>query len=221
MYNLYHFSLCPQSRLVRTLLSEKQLIFKLIEVKPWENMDEIANLNPAIELPILTVERHSILSVYAIFEYLEAIDEEFPLLSSSHFTNAEIRRLFDWFTRLFYKDVAKPLLDERLITHYITNEPPRTNVLRMIKNNLLYHLDYVEHLLHVRKWIASDSLSVADFAAATQISVVDYLGDMDWSKHPLTKEWYSILKSRPSFRPILNDRVVGFIPPAHYQILDF
>jgi glutathione S-transferase len=29
------------------------------------------------------------------------------------------------------------------------------------------------------------------------------------------------MKSRPSFRPLLTDRVSGVTPPAHYADLDF
>jgi glutathione S-transferase len=69
--------------------------------------------------------------------------------------------------------------------------------------------------------LAGNTLSLADFAAAAQISCLDYLGDMIWDKHPMIKEWYAVIKSRPSFRQILMDRIVGFTPPPHYQNLDF
>jgi glutathione S-transferase len=35
------------------------------------------------------------------------------------------------------------------------------------------------------------------------------------------KEWYALLKSRPSFRPILEDRIAGFAPPEYYSDPDF
>ena len=147
MYNLYHFPLCPLSRLIRILMSEKQIIYKLFEEKPWDNLEKLSQINPAMELPILTMDNHSVSSIYAICEYLEAIDQDCSFLSSSHFTNAEIRRLVDWHIRLFYRDVTKPLLDEKVILHYTSNDAPRTKILRSIKNNLCYHLDYLEFLL--------------------------------------------------------------------------
>lgn len=221
MYVLHHFPLCPSSRLIRILLSEKQIAFKLIEERTWENSDDLRMLNPAMELPVLTIDNHVISSVYAICEYLEIIDQESSFLSASHFMNAEIRRLICWFTKNFYQDVTKYVFEEKIVLHYTTGGAPRTNLLRIAQNNLFYHLDYIEYLLHSRKWLAGNGLSLADLAAAAQISSVDYLGLMDWSKHPLTKEWYSVLKSRPSFRPLLSDRIIGFTPPPHYQNLDF
>jgi glutathione S-transferase len=42
-----------------------------------------------------------------------------------------------------------------------------------------------------------------------------------WENFPPVEEWYLCLKSRPSFRSILADRVPGQPPVAHYAELDF
>jgi glutathione S-transferase len=44
---------------------------------------------------------------------------------------------------------------------------------------------------------------------------------VDWALNDATKEWYARIKSRPSFRPLLADRISGLAPPAHYDDLDF
>ena len=64
-------------------------------------------------------------------------------------------------------------------------------------------------------------MSLADLAAAAHLSCLDYLGDVPWDEHPVAKEWYARLKSRPSFRPLLADHWPGTQPPAHYANLDF
>ncbi|MBE7210850.1 MAG: glutathione S-transferase family protein, partial [Gluconacetobacter diazotrophicus] len=38
---------------------------------------------------------------------------------------------------------------------------------------------------------------------------------------PAARDWYAKVKSRPCFRSILSDRVVGMNPPDHYGDLDF
>lgn len=218
MYMLHHFSLCPFSRLARLLLAEKRCSFKLIEEKPWENNSMI---DPALEMPLLMVGSHMVSSIYAICEYLEEAIPPTIFLYDDKLMNAEIRRLFHCFNDKFYHEVTKYILEEKVMSHYLRRGSPRTEFIRIAMNNLSKHLDYMELLLHSRKWLAGDSLSLADLAAATQISTVDYLGDMNWDKHQLTKEWYAVLKSRPSFRPLLFDRLIGFTPPPHYQNLDF
>jgi glutathione S-transferase len=58
-------------------------------------------------------------------------------------------------------------------------------------------------------------------AAAAALSVLDYLGEVNWGDFPAAKDWYSRVKSRPSFRPLLADRVRGLSPVSTYGDLDF
>jgi glutathione S-transferase len=72
-----------------------------------------------------------------------------------------------------------------------------------------------------RRWLAGDMLTIADFAAAAQLSCLDYVSDVDWARNTGVHEWYAKIKSRPAFRSILADLVPGFTPPQHYADLDF
>ena len=65
------------------------------------------------------------------------------------------------------------------------------------------------------------SASRWNFAAAAHLSSLDFIGDVDWTLCPAAKDWYVRVKSRPSFRPLLQDRVAGTTPPKHYDDLDF
>ena len=78
------------------------------------------------------------------------------------------------------------------------------------------HLDYLDYLIDNRPWLAGAQMGLADLAAAAQISVADYLGGIDWKGHEQSKGWYSLFKSRPSFRPLLAERMDVIQPPAHY-----
>jgi glutathione S-transferase len=42
-----------------------------------------------------------------------------------------------------------------------------------------------------------------------------------WGDHILAKDWYMRVKSRPSVRPLLADRIAGLSPIKHYADLDF
>ena len=64
-------------------------------------------------------------------------------------------------------------------------------------------------------------MSQADLAAAAHLSVLDYFGEIAWRSFPHLKTWYVRLKSRPSFRPLLADRLPGMAPVEHYADLDF
>jgi glutathione S-transferase len=82
-------------------------------------------------------------------------------------------------------------------------------------------LSYISYLAHQRQWLAGDTLSFADMIAAAQLSSTDYLGEVPWDDYPVAKAWYVRLKSRPSFRALLTDRLPGMPPPLAYTDLDF
>ena len=82
-------------------------------------------------------------------------------------------------------------------------------------------MKYTNWLAGTRNWLAGGRITYADLAAAATISILDYLGEIDWTEYPSARDWYSRLKSRPSFRPLLGDRVRGLTPVSHYADLDF
>ena len=56
--------------------------------------------------------------------------------------------------------------------------------MRAAMNNLQIHLDYIDWLTEKANWLAGKQISLADLAAAAHLSVLDFLGDIDWSRHP-------------------------------------
>jgi len=98
---------------------------------------------------------------------------------------------------------------------------PDHGAMRAGREALRRHLNIIEEMLGVRNWMAGQDLSIGDFAAAAHLSVIDYFGDVPWRDFPLTKTWYTRLKCRPCFRPLLADRWPGMAPSADYDNLDF
>ena len=121
----------------------------------------------------------------------------------------------------FFVEVVKPLMDERMKKRLIHRQSPDAKALREAMRQANNHLDYIDYLLDHRRWLAGPSLSLADLAAAAHLSVADYLGGVDWQGHEQTKAWYAGLKSRPSFRPMLSERMEVVGPPSHYDKVDF
>jgi len=221
MLRLYHFLLCPFSRQVRIVLKEKAIPFELAVENYWERRPEFASLNPAMEVPVLVGDSLVLADTTAILEYLEETSDNNMFLPSSPLERAEIRRLVGWFNNKFYQEVTRYILAERVIRYFTRIGEPNSDSIRAAKANIYYHLDYIAFLTRQRKWLAGEQLSLADIAAASQLSVLDYLGDVPWEYNPAVKEWYALIKSRPSFRPLLSDRISGFVPSQHYTDLDF
>src|SRR3569623_963201 len=114
-----------------------------------------------------------------------------------------------------------PLMDERMRKRLVNREPPDTRVLREAMRTASEHLDYLDYLLDHRRWLAGPGLRLADFTAAAHLSVIVYLGALDWRGHKQTMDWYAVMKSRPCCRPLLAERMEVIVPPSHYDKVDF
>lgn len=222
MWRLHQFPLCPFSRKIRLLMGEKNIAYEMVREDPWAASDMFYNLNPAGRTPVLVdAERELVLAdSRAIAEYFEETVDKAPMINGTSANRAEIRRLVALFDENFYADVTAPLLNERMKKRLVLRQPPDSGALRQAMKLAHGHLDYIDWLIDNRPWLAGSQMSLADLAAAAQISVADYLGGIDWAGHEQTRGWYSVFKSRPSFRPMLTERMDVIQPPAHYAQID-
>ena len=221
MNTLYHYPLSPFSRKVRLSLAEKKIEVGLVEERYWEKDADFLRRNPAGKVPVLKMDGRTMSDSTAICEYLEEVYPTPPLLPDAPLDRLEARRLVGWFDDKFYQEVTLKLTGERVYRKVMgTGYPDSTNVKSGAKA-IKYHLDYMAHLLEDRRWLAGNVMSLADFAAAAQLSCLDYTSDVDCNRHESVKDWYAKIKSRPAFRSILADEVPGFQPANHYADLDF
>ncbi|HWL83751.1 MAG TPA: glutathione S-transferase family protein [Roseomonas sp.] len=219
---LYHLPLSPYARKVRLVLSEKRIPFELRIERVWERREEFLELNAACTVPVLVEENGLVLAdSYAICEYLDEAYPDVPLLGRTLGERAEVRRLVAWFDGKFAREVTDNLLYEKQMKRLMGRGNPDAGALRAGYANLKPHLDYLGWLAETRIWLAGNTLSLADLAAAAHLSALDYIGDIDWALNDAAKDWYARVKSRPAFRPLLADRVSGVNPPPHYPDLDF
>jgi glutathione S-transferase len=230
MPTLYHHPMSSASRFVRLILSEYGYQTDLIEEQTWEKRREFLALNPAGTLPVYVDDSlRALCGATIISEFLDetngVLKRERRLLAEDPFQRAEIRRLTEWFLQKFEIDVTRSLVRELVFKLVMTPDQgggaPDSKILRTSRANIRQHLKYLAWLAGSRPYLAGDRLSYADLSAAASISVLDYLGEIDWASAPQVKEWYQRIKSRPSFRPLLLERIRGVTPASHYADLDF
>jgi glutathione S-transferase len=223
MWQLYQFPICPFSRKVRLMLGEKGVAHELVRESPWLKRDEFVDLNPAGQTPVLVEQSKGIVLIdsNAICEYFEETIEKSPMIPGTSVNRAEVRRLVAWFDDRLFGDVVQPLMEERMRKRLVNRDPPDTRVLRDAMKVANNHLDYIDYLLDHRRWLAGPVLSLADLTAAAHLSAADYLGGLDWRGHKQSVDWYAVMKSRPSFRSFLGERMEVIAPPAHYDKVDF
>ena len=219
---VYHLPLSPSCRKVRLVLAEKRLPFELRVERVWERRPEYLEANPAGTVPTLLEDNGlAIPDSGVICEYLEEAYPDNSLLGQTLGERVEVRRLAAWFDGKFALEVTRNLNGEKYFKRLAGRGEPDAGLLRAGYANLRQHLHYLGWLAETRKWLAGSTISLADFAAAAHLSVLDFAGDVDWTISQPAREWYARMKSRPSFRPLLADRVPGMTPPAHYADLDF
>ncbi len=230
MLTLFHHPMSAPSRFVRLVFAEYGEELQLIEEKPWTKRREFLQLNPAGTLPVLLDEREQpVCGAAIISEYVDetrgALQRGKRLLAENPSTRVEIRRLAEWFLQKLENDVTRHIVRERVFRPQMTPQEgggsPDSAAIRAARANIREHMKYVNWLAGSRDWIAGTKLTYADLAAGAAYSILDYLGEVPWSEFPAAKEWYMRLKSRPSFRPLLADRVRGLAPVSHYADLDF
>lgn len=221
MYRLFHAPLSPFCRKVRLVLAEKKIEVELVEERYWERRKDFLQMNPAGKVPVLRNNGRVLAESTAICEYLEEQHPQPPLLPRNAADRAEARRLSLYFDDKFHHEVTANLVYERVYKKITGKGYPDSRAVKTGATKIKFHLDYMGWLLERRRWLAGDTLTIADFAAAAHLSCLDYISDVDWSRVPAVHEWYATMKSRPAFRSLLADVVPGFPQPPHYADLDF
>jgi glutathione S-transferase len=208
---------------VRFILFEKRLDFELIHENPWSPSEEILGLNIAGTLPVLVdISGLSTFGSSSIREYLDEVYREVNLIGDDYAERAEARRLADWFDFIFFNEVYLPIITEKITKRFskMAGAPDQSSV-RHALTKLSVHMEYMSWLIDRRNWIGGRNFSIADIYAASFISVLDYLGSVQWSKFEIVKSWYARIKSRPGFRGILQDSLPQIKPSSDYSNLDF
>lgn len=224
MKRLYHWPLDPAGRLVRLALGEKGETFEVLESPPWAAHPDISRLAHGAVAPALvdldTDPRVVACGTRAICEHLEEVLPQKPLLPAEASARAEARRLWAW-VEAGCEEITDTLLTERVMQWVRRDRQPNSDRLRRGAHALRGRLTFLNAMVELNGYLAGREISLADLAAAAHLSAYDYFGDVQWDAVPDLKDWYARIKSRPSFRPLLADRLDAVRPVPHYSDLDF
>ena len=214
MRRLTHLVLSPTSRLVRLMLGEKRIACDLIAAE-----------DPLAHLPLLReLDGTLIVGLWAIIDHMENEHPERALLPAEPAERAEALRLFDWAMNNFHEEATKRIVFEKgsqTQTGSLNRRPPNMETVRLGRLALKDALPGLGTLAETRGFLAGRDVCLADLAIAAHLSALDYFGEVPWAEQFALTEWYTRMKSRPSFRPLLGDRVPGQPPVSHYAELDF
>lgn len=224
MQKLYSYALCPFCRAIRFYLNERAIDFELINSSPWEKDNKFNNNDLSIDIPILIDGDRDKLPVSGFSSIIQYFDESNHMNRLTGITSSErleVQRICEKFNFYFFADVSRPLIYEKVLKRYYNSRSPNSIIIRESMDKMKEYMDAIGWLFERRNWLAGEDFSLADIVVAAHISCIDYVGSIDWSRFIRVKEWYMRIKSRPSFRDILQDRIQGVHPAEHYPLLDY
>ena len=162
--------------------------------------------------------------VWAILDHLEQNYPDRPLAPADDAARRACLRWVDWAFGPFHEQVTQRIVYEKAAPRYTGagfSRPPDMNVIRAGREDLKAALKAIGAAAEGNGNLACREISLGDLAVAAHLSALDYFGEVPWADFPAAGEWYVRMKSRPSFRSILSDRVPGQPPVSHYAELDF
>ena len=221
MFILYHYYLCRSSRYTRLILEEHKIAYDTQLENYWKPQKDFLKLNPAGHLPVLVNEENfPIIGANSCVEYIKDLELTPKLFVDDYKEKAEINRLVHWFDVIFKKEVFDPIIYEKVFSRIVDNITPNSENIRAALDNLDFHLQYFNYLLNSKNYFINDELTYLDFLAAANFSVLDYLGLLNLKSYSNLREWYFKVKSRPSFKTLLKDQIIGLNPHENYKNMD-
>jgi glutathione S-transferase len=206
--------LSPRSRFARLLIGEKRLSY-----------DPVTPEDPQGHLPVFVdLDGTRCEGLWAIVDHLEGTYTEKPLIPEDDRARAETLRLLDWAMGPLEATVTSRIVYEKGAQRY-TGAPgvrhaPDMETIRRGRETLKDVMRMVGDAADRNGYLATRECTIGDLAVAAHISALDYFGEVPWKDFAPAAEWYLRMKSRPSFRSLLSDRVPGQPPVAHYGELD-
>lgn len=213
MRRLVHLLLSPRSRFARLMLAEKRLSFDPVQAEDF-----------AAHLPLLTDEDGTeCTGLWAIVDHLEGNYPDHPFVPEDARARAETLRFVDWAMGTFQDSVTRKIVYEKASQRFTGAEARRAPDMVLIRDGretLKSALGEIGAAAERNGYLATRECTLGDLAVAAHISALDYFGEIPWADYAAAAEWYMKMKSRPSFRPLLADRVPGQPPVSHYADLD-
>ncbi len=221
MITLYHYYLCSSSRYIRLILEEHNIAYDTQLENYWKPQKDFLKLNPAGHLPVLVNEENfPVIGANSCVEYIKDLELRPKLFLDHYKEKAEINRLVHWFEVIFKKEVFDPIIHEKVFSRIVDHITPNSENIRAALDNLHFHLQYFNYLLTNKNYFIKDVLTYVDFLAAANFSVLDYLGLLNLKSYENIREWYFKVKSRPSFKTLLKDQIIGLNPHENYKNMD-
>lgn len=213
MRRIVQLLLAPTSRFARLMIAEKRL-----------TCDPVNAEDPHAHLPVFSdLDGTRCEGIWPLVDHLEGNYPDHQLVPEDAEERRESFRVLDWALGPFEETVTRRIVFEKGSPRYtgaMHKRAPDMNTVRLGRDALKPALEKIGALAELHGYLACRFCTLGDLAMAAELSTLDYFGEVPWSDYPAAAEWYVRMKSRPSFRSLLADRVPGQPPVSHYAELD-
>ena len=224
MLELNQFRHCPFCLKVRMVLQAKGLHYREIEVKPGIGQLEIFRISGQRQVPVLVDGEKVIADSSNIIRHLEDRNPIPTLLPKDPKKFAQVSLIEDWadttlasaVREYFVQTIA---IDQNLRMAFLAEDLPAfslqlfdvlpSGLVRGVggllskkegRESFLRNLEAISRLIESSSWIVGDSMSLADFAVAAQLSLLRFpaslgsnlsgMGVPGFSDHPSLKSLF-------------------------------
>ena len=214
MRRLIYLMLSPSCRLARLMVAEKRVA-----------CDPMLAEDPKQSMPVLVdVDGTRAEGIWAILDHLEGNYPDHPLAPADDAARRQALRWLDWAMGPFHERVTQRIVYEKAAPRFTGagfSRAPDMNVIRAGREELKASLAAIGQAAETNGNLACRETTLGDLAVAAHCRRWIISAKCRGAEFRRRREWYVRMKSRPSFRSILSDRVPGQPPVAHYAELDF
>lgn len=207
MLKLYGFAVSNYYNVVKTALLEKGLEFEEVLVFPSADEDYLSR-SPMGKVPCLETEQGAFSEAQVALDYLEDVYPDVPLYPADAFERAKVRELMR-VLELYLELPARRLYREAFFGGTVSDET-KTEVKPLLHKGLTAFL----RLAQFKPWLAGDTFTNADVAAAQHLPLVreayrTIYGEDLWSEAPAIKPYIGRMRERPAFQRVMADYKAG------------
>ncbi len=223
LYQFQHSTFCLK---VRMVLQAKKMSYRTIEITPGIGQVNVFKLSGQRKVPLLKDGENVVADSSAIIEYLENITKEPQLIPSEPQESTNVHIVEDWADTTLAKEIRIELIkaaaiDPSLREALLPEDLPEsfkglisklplefmngfTQAINNEKsNNLLNSLEKISNLVRTQQWLVGNSLSIADIAVASQLSLLSFPAS---SGESLFGKGCPGYKDNPLLEPLFNWR---------------
>lgn len=197
--------ICPRTWKCLFLFEEQNISYQIKSIP----------LSEEIEKNIKTAKINEKEEQSYIFENLETI------INKEEMSN--LGWLISEIESYFIPEILIPIRFERAIKPLVYRELSNTSKLQEYRKKLIQSLEQYSKQLENNTWFNKKNFSYLDITISTAIAVLDYLGEIQWQKENLKElyHWYLRIKSKSTFKIILNETCPGMKAFGMFQKIDF